>query len=35
MRRRNAERACIKWMFSTERARSKLTRAYPTPAKES
>jgi transposase len=35
MRRRNAERARIKWMFSTERARSKLTRAYPTPAKES
>ena len=33
--RRNAERARIKWMFTTERARSKLARAYPDTAKES
>ena len=28
-RQRNAVNARIKWMFSTERARSKLARAYP------
>ena len=32
---RNAERATIKWMFTTQRARIKLLRAYPDPAKES
>jgi transposase len=31
-RRRNAERARIKWMFTVERAREKLGRAYPQPA---
>ena len=30
-RRRNAERAGIRWMFTVERARLKLGRAYPTP----
>jgi transposase len=34
-RQRNASRARIKWMFTTERARAKLTRAYPVPSKES
>ncbi|HZB91204.1 MAG TPA: IS630 family transposase [Stellaceae bacterium] len=34
-RQRNAEGARIKWMFTTERARAKLARAYPDPAKES
>ncbi len=28
-KRRNAERARIKWMFTTEQARAKLGRAYP------
>src|SRR5260221_3953795 len=32
---RNAARAQITWMFTTERARTKLARAYPDPAKES
>jgi len=32
---RNAQGARIRWMFSTERARAKLARAYPNPAKES
>ena len=32
---RNLSGARIKWMFTTERARSKLARAYPTPVKES
>jgi transposase len=32
---RNAEGACITWMFTTERARTKLARAYPDVAKES
>jgi DDE superfamily endonuclease len=32
---RNAAGARIKWMFTTERARTKLARAYPDPAKES
>jgi hypothetical protein len=34
-RQRNADRARINWMFTTERARSKLARAYPDPTKES
>jgi transposase len=32
---RNADQARIKWMFTTQRARIKLLRAYPEPAKES
>ena len=32
---RNAAGARIKWMFTTERARTKLARAYPDPNKES
>jgi transposase len=32
---RNAEGARIKWIFTTERARTKLARAYPDPTKES
>jgi transposase len=31
-RRRNAEGARINWMFTIDRARAKLARAYPTPA---
>ena len=31
-RRRNAERARINWMFTVDRARLKLRRAYPVPA---
>jgi transposase len=31
-RRRNAERARIEWMFTVDRAREKLGRAYPRPA---
>ena len=31
-RRRNAEHAAIKWMFTVERAREKLGRSYPVPA---
>ena len=34
-RQRNAEGARVKWMFTTERARTKLARAYPDPTKES
>jgi transposase len=34
-RQRNLSGARIKWMFTTERARSKLSRAYPDLAKES
>jgi hypothetical protein len=34
-RQRNASGARIKWKFTTERARSKLARAYPNIAKES
>lgn len=30
-RRRNAEGARVKWMFTTEKARAKMGRAYPTP----
>ena len=33
-RRRNAEKARINWMFTIDRARLKLRRAYPTPAKQ-
>ena len=32
---RNAAKASIKWMFTVDRARTKLARAYPDPAKES
>jgi hypothetical protein len=28
-RQRNASRACIKWMFATDKARAKMGRAYP------
>ena len=31
-KRRNAERARINWMFTTEKARAKMGRAYPEPA---
>jgi hypothetical protein len=31
-RRRNAEKARINWMFTVDRARTKLRRAYPIPA---
>ncbi|MBN9086775.1 MAG: IS630 family transposase, partial [Reyranella sp.] len=31
-RQRNATGAPIKWMFTTQRARIKLLRAYPDPA---
>jgi len=31
-RRRNAEGAANKWMFTVERAREKLGRSYPVPA---
>jgi hypothetical protein len=31
-KRRNAERARINWMFTTEKARAKMGRAYPKPA---
>jgi len=34
-KRRNAERARIKWMFTTEKARTKMGRAYPKPAVKS
>ena len=34
-KRRNAERARIKWMFTTEKARAKMGRAYPTRAPKS
>ena len=34
-RQRNASGARVKWMFTTERARAKLGRAYPNIAKES
>lgn len=34
-RQRNADGAQIKWMFTTQRARAKLARAYPQPANES
>jgi len=31
-RQRNATRAHVKWMFTTEKARAKMGRAYPEPA---
>jgi transposase len=31
-RQRNASGACIKWMFTTEKARAKMGRAYPKPS---
>ena len=34
-KQRNKARARIKWMFTVRRARTKLARAYPAPAKES
>jgi hypothetical protein len=34
-RQRNAAHARITWMFTTQRARSKLLRAYPDPAEQS
>ena len=34
-KQRNKARARIKWMFNVRRARTKLARAYPAPAKES
>ncbi len=34
-RQRNAARARINWMFTTDKARAKMGRAYPCPAKES
>ncbi len=34
MRQRNKARARIKWMFTTEKARAKIGRAYPDTAKE-
>ena len=34
-RQRNEVRAFVKWMFTTERARTKLAHAYPDPTKES
>ena len=34
-RQRNAERAHIKWMFTTEKARAKIGHAYPDTPKES
>ena len=35
VKQRNKAKARIKWMFNTEKARTKLARAYPDPAKES
>lgn len=35
LRLRNASAARVKWMFTTQRARIKLLRAYPDPSKES
>ena len=34
-KRRNAERARVKWMFTTEKARAKMGRAYPKPVVKS
>jgi len=34
-RQRNAARARINWMFTTEKARAKMGRAYPITSKES
>jgi hypothetical protein len=35
VKQRNQAKARIKWIFNTEKARNKLGRAYPDPAKES
>ena len=35
VKQRNKAKARIKWMFNTEKARTKLARAYPDPAKKS
>ena len=34
-KRRNAERARVNWMFTTEKARAKMGRAYPKPTAKS
>jgi hypothetical protein len=34
-RQRNAARSRIKWMFTTDKARAKMGRAYPDTSKES
>jgi hypothetical protein len=34
-KQRNTAGACIKWMFTTEKARAKTGRAYPVTSKES
>ena len=34
-RQRNAAGACIQWMFTTAKARTKMSRTYPNPLKES
>jgi hypothetical protein len=34
-RRRNAGRSRIEWMFTTDKARAKMGRAYPATSKES
>ncbi|MEY9705695.1 hypothetical protein ACFLEY_12025 [Bradyrhizobium sp. YCK136] len=34
-KRRNAERTRVKWMFTTEKARAKMARAYPKPSAKS
>ena len=34
-RQRNASGARIKWMFTTDKARAKMARAYPIPTNES
>jgi len=34
-RQRNASGACVKWKFTTQKARHKLARAYPDTGKES
>ena len=34
-KRRNDQRARINWMFTTEKARAKMGRAYPVTSKES
>jgi len=33
-KRRNAERTRVKWMFTTEKARAKMARAYPKPSEK-
>ena len=34
-KQRNDAKARVKWMFTTEKARTKLAHAYPDPSKES